>query len=237
MTPQPTPQKRHGAFDHLSEMPAKSAACAGSVMPIAAAAAAAALALISSRRVIGMSSAPLPGSDAFDLVKNEHCRNDPGQAVDLGKSHQEFSLAVCLKRDDDPASSRHRIDLGAAKPGDRLLHELHLRRQCLHHQAGYVKFIAHRLRASADRPLVVVVRRRHEVAAYNFLRASMGARAKAARVWMQGDVFVEAGRYFVVLGLYRVPRTGPRGECAENGHRYGVLSRWRIHRDRGRFLA
>src|SRR5436853_3997276 len=116
MTPQPTPQKRHGAFDHLSEIPAKSAACAGSVMPIAAAAAAAALALISSRRVIGMSFAPLPGSDGFHLVKNEHRRDDPRQAIDLGKSHQKFSLAVCLQRHDDPASERHRIDFGATKP-------------------------------------------------------------------------------------------------------------------------
>src|SRR5206468_3546081 len=98
MTPQPTPQNRQGAFDHLSEMPANSAACAGRAMPIAAAAAAAALALISSRRVIGMTCAPLSGSDGFHLVEDQHRRDDPGQAVDLRKPHQEFSFAVCLQR-------------------------------------------------------------------------------------------------------------------------------------------
>src|SRR5881398_1474178 len=109
MTPQPTPQKRQGAFDHLSEIPASSAAWAGRAMPIAAAAAAAAWDLISSRRVIGMRRAPLSGY-GFHLVEDQHRRDDPGQVFDLGKSHQEFSFTLRFQQDDDLTPNRHCLD-------------------------------------------------------------------------------------------------------------------------------
>ena len=54
ITPQPVPQKRHGAFDHLISSdptpPCTGCAFAGAVMPAAAAATAAACAFNSSRR-------------------------------------------------------------------------------------------------------------------------------------------------------------------------------------------
>ncbi len=78
LTPQPVPQKRHGAFDQVRSPPATSAARsaftarAGSVMPAAEAAVAAAVCLMNARRVSFITNLLVERFDVFVMLVNEH---------------------------------------------------------------------------------------------------------------------------------------------------------------------
>src|SRR6187455_1368168 len=77
ITPQPVPQKRHGAFDHLAPAGSFSleASCAqpGSGMPATAAAAAAADCLRNSRLAIGIGNLLVHGVEAVGALIDQ-CR-------------------------------------------------------------------------------------------------------------------------------------------------------------------
>src|SRR5687767_11751913 len=117
ITPQPVPQNRQGAFDHLISSaptpPGTGCAAAGSAMPAVAAAMPAAWAFRMSRRV----SSPVIALSLlrFDMLKNHIRRDDP---VEKRYPRKAFSHHPCTRPlyDDDNLPTRMPMDFDVFHP-------------------------------------------------------------------------------------------------------------------------
>src|SRR5262245_43820924 len=107
LTPQPVPQKRHGAFDHFMFVRARSptSACAapGSGTPATAAAAAAADCLTNSRRVIFNFHLVIHGGRRLAVLIHERGREHTFHHLDAAKRIGDRVGRRCLERDHELA--------------------------------------------------------------------------------------------------------------------------------------
>src|SRR5215831_18019879 len=107
LTPQPTPQKRHGALDHLSLVSSASVTrfcpAAGKGMPATLAAVAAAVCLMNSRRDIFIGHLLVHGFGALRVLVDEVRAQDAVERLDGLDFLQYLGRAAAFQRDDQLA--------------------------------------------------------------------------------------------------------------------------------------
>src|SRR5262249_49885687 len=145
LTPQPTPQKRHGAFDHLSFVSSASVTrfCASETngMPATAAVVVAAVCLINSRRDIFIGHLFVHGFRALGVLVDEIGAENAFDCLYGRELLHYLSGAIAFQRDDQFAAAR-RVTLSAGNGGDGHVCVRHSPRRDLHDDAGDVELRA-----------------------------------------------------------------------------------------------
>src|SRR5688572_5066501 len=128
-TPQPTPQNRHGAFDHFirvySESMTTFAADPGSGTPATAAAVVAADRLMNSRLVSFMGNLFHHCLERFVVLVDERSRQHRVELLYALDARGDFARGGRLERHPQLAVAADRVHLGARESLDRLRYPLH----------------------------------------------------------------------------------------------------------------
>src|SRR5687767_6270372 len=128
-TPQPTPQNRHGAFDHFirvySESMTTFAAVPGSGTPATAAAVAAADRRMNSRLVSFMEHLFHHGLERLVVLVDEGSREHRIELLDALDARGDLARGGRLERHHQLAVAAHRVDRGAGPALDRFRDLLH----------------------------------------------------------------------------------------------------------------
>src|SRR5262245_8246906 len=147
ITPQPVPQKRHGAFDHLSwaELGSVAMFCArpGSGMPATAAAVAAAVSLMNSLRVVDIGDHLVHRCQGVDAFIDQHRGKNSVGTLDARYLGDHFIGCARFERDDELALGGSGMDLRARDGCDRTGHDGRAPGRRMHHEAGDVKLFGH----------------------------------------------------------------------------------------------